>query len=187
MSLCGDWQARRAECPGWATTRSNVEEVRYRIRSFAPDEFRPPLCIARCWTSVRKAKEGEVKGDIFAFLTCERTPRSAMPLREEYYEGTAGSAKRAHVRSGNEISSGAERARTARPPNQTAGDYNLCNPIDNRFGRLKGSMFISSWTTTSSTRHPRSKRGSPDSRIIMSTSHRHPRQVAMISSSSQTH
>ena len=35
--------------------------------------------------------------------------------------------------------------------------------------------------------HPRSRRGSPDSRIIMSTSHRHPRQVAMISSSSQTH
>jgi hypothetical protein len=55
-----------------------VEEVRYRIRSFAPDEFRPPLCFARGWTSVRKAMEGEVKGDIFAFLTCERTPRSAM-------------------------------------------------------------------------------------------------------------
>jgi hypothetical protein len=66
--------------PGLGHDRDlTVEEVRYRIRSFAPDEFRSPLCFARCWTSVRKAKEGEVKGDIFAFLTSERTPRSAMP------------------------------------------------------------------------------------------------------------
>ena len=55
-----------------------VEEVRYRIRSFAPDEFRPalfrPLLDQRA-----EGQGGEVKGDIFAFLTCERTPRSAMP------------------------------------------------------------------------------------------------------------
>src|SRR6478609_3274503 len=101
-----------------------VEEVRYRIRSFAPDEFRPPLSFARCWTSVRKAKEGEVKGDIFGFLTCERTPRSATPQ--------------------GRILRGYSRIR------QAGGR------IDDRFGRdLKGSMFISSWTTTSSTRHSR--------------------------------
>jgi putative SOS response-associated peptidase YedK len=41
---------------------------------FASDESRPLLCFAGLWTnwtSVRKAKEGEITTDIFAFLTCE--------------------------------------------------------------------------------------------------------------------
>src|SRR6202047_4614287 len=41
---------------------------------FAPDESRPLLAFAGLWTnwtSVRKAKEGEITADIFAFLTCE--------------------------------------------------------------------------------------------------------------------
>jgi putative SOS response-associated peptidase YedK len=41
---------------------------------FASDESRPLLCFAGLWTnwtSVPKAKEGEVTTDIFAFLTCE--------------------------------------------------------------------------------------------------------------------
>jgi putative SOS response-associated peptidase YedK len=41
---------------------------------FAPDESRPLLCFAglwTIWTGVRKAKEGEITADIFAFLTCE--------------------------------------------------------------------------------------------------------------------
>src|ERR1700756_243250 len=41
---------------------------------FAPDESRPLLAFAglwTSWTSVRKAKEGEINADIFAFLTCE--------------------------------------------------------------------------------------------------------------------
>jgi hypothetical protein len=41
---------------------------------FASDDSRPLLCFAGLWTnwtSVRKAKEGEVTSDIFAFLTCE--------------------------------------------------------------------------------------------------------------------
>ena len=41
---------------------------------FASDEARPLLCFAGLWTnwtSVRKAKEGEVTADIFAFLTTE--------------------------------------------------------------------------------------------------------------------
>ena len=41
---------------------------------FASDENRPLLCFAGLWTnwtSVRKAKEGEVTADIFAFLTTE--------------------------------------------------------------------------------------------------------------------
>jgi putative SOS response-associated peptidase YedK len=41
---------------------------------FASDESRPLLCFAGLWTnwtSVRKAKEGEVTADIFAFLTTE--------------------------------------------------------------------------------------------------------------------
>jgi putative SOS response-associated peptidase YedK len=41
---------------------------------FAHDETRPLLCFAglwTTWTSVRKAREGEITADIFAFLTCE--------------------------------------------------------------------------------------------------------------------
>jgi putative SOS response-associated peptidase YedK len=41
---------------------------------FARDETRPLLAFAGLWTnwtSVRKAKEGEVTGDIYAFLTTE--------------------------------------------------------------------------------------------------------------------
>src|SRR6202171_5048537 len=41
---------------------------------FAPDESRPLLAFAglwTVWTSVRKAKEGEITADVFAFLTCE--------------------------------------------------------------------------------------------------------------------
>jgi putative SOS response-associated peptidase YedK len=41
---------------------------------FASDDSRPLLCFAGLWTnwtSVRKAKEGEITADIFAFLTCE--------------------------------------------------------------------------------------------------------------------
>ena len=41
---------------------------------FAPDETRPLLAFAGLWTnwtSVRKAKEGEVTADIYAFLTTE--------------------------------------------------------------------------------------------------------------------
>jgi putative SOS response-associated peptidase YedK len=56
---------------------------------FALDETRPLLCFAGLWTnwtSVRKAKEGEVTADIFAFLTCEpnaevgRVHPKAMPV-----------------------------------------------------------------------------------------------------------
>ena len=46
---------------------------------FAPDESRPLLAFAGIWTnwtSVRKAKEGEINADIFAFLTSEPKPRS---------------------------------------------------------------------------------------------------------------
>ncbi|MGU9982481.1 SOS response-associated peptidase [Phreatobacter sp. HK31-P] len=41
---------------------------------FAFDESRPLACFAgiwTSWTSVRKAKEGEVTADLFAFLTCD--------------------------------------------------------------------------------------------------------------------
>lgn len=41
---------------------------------FAFDEGRPLACFAgiwTSWTSVRKAKEGEVTADLFAFLTCD--------------------------------------------------------------------------------------------------------------------
>ena len=41
---------------------------------FAADESRPLLCFAglwTTWTSVRKAKEGEITTDIFGFLTCQ--------------------------------------------------------------------------------------------------------------------
>jgi putative SOS response-associated peptidase YedK len=41
---------------------------------FAQDESRPLLCFAGLWTnwtSVRKAREGEITADIFGFLTCE--------------------------------------------------------------------------------------------------------------------
>src|ERR1700680_880620 len=41
---------------------------------FASDESRPLLCFAGLWTDwtfVRKAKEGEITADIFAFLTTE--------------------------------------------------------------------------------------------------------------------
>jgi putative SOS response-associated peptidase YedK len=56
---------------------------------FAPDASRPLLSFAGFWTnwtSVRKAKEGEVTTDIFAFLTCEpnaevgRVYPKAMPV-----------------------------------------------------------------------------------------------------------
>jgi putative SOS response-associated peptidase YedK len=56
---------------------------------FASDESRPLTCFAGLWTnwtSVRKAKEGEVTSDIFAFLTCEpnaevgRVHPKAMPV-----------------------------------------------------------------------------------------------------------
>jgi putative SOS response-associated peptidase YedK len=64
---------------------------------FASDESRPLLAFAGLWTnwtSVRKAKEGEITADIFAFLTCEpnvevgRVHQKAMPVilttTEEY-------------------------------------------------------------------------------------------------------
>lgn len=64
---------------------------------FAPDESRPLLAFAGIWTnwtSVRKAKEGEINADIFAFLTSEpnaevtRVHPKAMPeiltTTEEY-------------------------------------------------------------------------------------------------------
>jgi putative SOS response-associated peptidase YedK len=64
---------------------------------FAPDESRPLLAFAGLWTnwtSVRKAKEGEVTADIFGFLTCDpnaevkRVHPKAMPVilttSEEY-------------------------------------------------------------------------------------------------------
>ncbi|MGJ4946489.1 SOS response-associated peptidase [Bradyrhizobium sp. HKCCYLS1011] len=41
---------------------------------FALDESRPLLCFAglwTTWTSVRKAKEGEIACDLYGFLTCE--------------------------------------------------------------------------------------------------------------------
>ncbi|MGL3104927.1 SOS response-associated peptidase [Bradyrhizobium sp. BR 1432] len=56
---------------------------------FAPDESRPLLAFAGLWTnwtSVRKAKEGEVTADIYAFLTTEpneevkRVHPKAMPV-----------------------------------------------------------------------------------------------------------
>ena len=56
---------------------------------FAPDESRPLLAFAGLWTnwtSVRKAKEGEVSIDVYAFLTCkpnaevERVHPKAMPM-----------------------------------------------------------------------------------------------------------
>jgi hypothetical protein len=56
---------------------------------FASDESRPLLAFAGLWTnwtSVRKAKEGEIITDIFAFLTCEpnvevaRVHPKAMPV-----------------------------------------------------------------------------------------------------------
>ncbi len=56
---------------------------------FASDESRPLLCFVGLWTnwtSVRKAKEGEVTADIFAFLTTEpntevgRVHPKAMPV-----------------------------------------------------------------------------------------------------------
>ena len=56
---------------------------------FAPDENRPLLAFAGLctnWTSVRKAKEGEITADIFAFLTCDpnaevkRVHPKAMPV-----------------------------------------------------------------------------------------------------------
>jgi putative SOS response-associated peptidase YedK len=64
---------------------------------FAPDESRPLLAFAglwKNWSSVRKAKEGEVTADVFGFLTCEpnlevgRVHPKAMPVilttAEEY-------------------------------------------------------------------------------------------------------
>jgi putative SOS response-associated peptidase YedK len=56
---------------------------------FASDESRPLACFAGLWTnwtSVRKAKEGEVTSDVFAFLTCDpnaevvRVHPKAMPV-----------------------------------------------------------------------------------------------------------
>ncbi|WP_345944135.1 MULTISPECIES: SOS response-associated peptidase family protein [unclassified Bradyrhizobium] len=56
---------------------------------FAPDESRPLLAFAGLWTnwtSVQKAKEGEVTADIYAFLTTEpneevkRVHPKAMPV-----------------------------------------------------------------------------------------------------------
>ena len=57
---------------------------------FALDEMRPLICFAGIWTpnwtSVRKAKEGEVTIDVFGFLTCEpnaevgRVHPTAMPV-----------------------------------------------------------------------------------------------------------
>ena len=56
---------------------------------FAQNESRPLLCFAGLWTnwtSVRKAREGEVTADIFGFLTCEpntevgRVHPKAMPV-----------------------------------------------------------------------------------------------------------
>ena len=56
---------------------------------FAPDESRPLLAFAGLWTnwtSVRKAKEGEITCDVFGFLTCEpnvevrRVHPRAMPV-----------------------------------------------------------------------------------------------------------
>jgi putative SOS response-associated peptidase YedK len=56
---------------------------------FASNEGRPLLCFAGLWanwTSVRKAREGEVNADIYAFLTCEpnaevgRVHPKAMPV-----------------------------------------------------------------------------------------------------------
>jgi putative SOS response-associated peptidase YedK len=64
---------------------------------FAPDESRPLLAFGGIWTnwtSVRKAREGEVTADVFGFLTCEpnaevkRVHPKAMPVilttTEEY-------------------------------------------------------------------------------------------------------
>lgn len=64
---------------------------------FATDESRSPLAFGGIWTnwtSVRKAKEGEVTADVFGFLTCEpnaevkRVHPKAMPVvlttTEEY-------------------------------------------------------------------------------------------------------
>ncbi|MBR0827223.1 SOS response-associated peptidase family protein [Bradyrhizobium manausense] len=64
---------------------------------FAPDESRPLIAFAGLWTnwtSVRKAKEGEVTIDVFGFLTCDpnaevkRVHPTAMPVilttSEEY-------------------------------------------------------------------------------------------------------
>jgi putative SOS response-associated peptidase YedK len=51
---------------------------------FALDEKRPLACFAGIWTnwtSVRKVKEGETTNDLYAFLTTERTPRSAPSTR----------------------------------------------------------------------------------------------------------
>jgi len=56
---------------------------------FAPDESRPLLAFAGLWTnwtSVRKAREGEVTIDVFGFLTCDpnqevkRVHPKAMPV-----------------------------------------------------------------------------------------------------------
>ena len=56
---------------------------------FAADDGRPLLCFAGLWTrwtSVRKAKEGEITADVFAFLTCApnaevgRVHPKAMPV-----------------------------------------------------------------------------------------------------------
>ncbi|GLH76528.1 hypothetical protein SSBR45G_14360 [Bradyrhizobium sp. SSBR45G] len=55
----------------------------------APDESRPLLAFAGLWTnwtSVRKAREGEVTVDVYGFLTCEpnaevgRVHPKAMPV-----------------------------------------------------------------------------------------------------------
>jgi putative SOS response-associated peptidase YedK len=56
---------------------------------FASNESRPLLCFAGLWTNwtgVRKAREGEVTADIFAFLTCE--PKRGSRSRPS--EGDAG-------------------------------------------------------------------------------------------------
>jgi putative SOS response-associated peptidase YedK len=66
------WKRFCASCGGRSpnTTRSTKKVPVW----FSPDESRPLLAFAGLWTnwtSVRKAKEGEITADIFAFLTCD--------------------------------------------------------------------------------------------------------------------
>jgi putative SOS response-associated peptidase YedK len=60
-----------------------------RFNTISPDESRPLLAFGGIWTnwtSVRKAKEGEVTADVFGFLTCDpnaevkRVHPKAMPV-----------------------------------------------------------------------------------------------------------
>lgn len=68
------WLGPENRCLVPFTSFSEYETIEKTPVWFAPDESRPLLAFAGLWTnwtSVRKAKEGEVTADIYAFLTTE--------------------------------------------------------------------------------------------------------------------